>query len=283
MAPKEPKPELAAAALPAVKAAYLHLRNCGTPGRHGIIPGPAWVGIGMGIPYTSPDAEAHCNREFHQAPAWGCSCGFYAIGSLAELEQWRPVNGTAWELEVALWGRVIEHTEGYRAQRQRVLTARPPRYCDVCGAPNTPAAYLGTLPDGVVRGLCERHAIADRSAVVLAGELERTMGVPIDCAESFRTGPPPPDLGALLERLVIAVERGGLGGAGHTGPAFPREWGEFLTEAVGRYGSCQQWLIPTASPSNHFMVTVSPRADHLELRFQLNGVCHDVRLPYRTA
>jgi hypothetical protein len=62
------------------------------------------------------------------APVWGCVCGIYATLTLenadTELENWRradPYYGNvetpAYAVgEVSLWGRVIEHAVGYRAQ-----------------------------------------------------------------------------------------------------------------------------------------------------------------------
>lgn len=48
-------------------------------------------------------------------------CGFYAW----KLGQPFPWTAGTWLLEVDLYGRVVEHTRGYRAQKQRVLRISP--------------------------------------------------------------------------------------------------------------------------------------------------------------
>ena len=275
----EPEPELepAPAAIPAVKAARL----CPVA-----VPGP-WMGIGVMQGYASPDAYAVCSagggRREHagKAPAWDCSCGFYAIGDVAELQTYYGPSGDVWELEVALWGRVIEHESGYRAERQRVLKARPPRYCDVCGAPNKRAEYLAERVDGFLVGVCHQHAIADRSRLVLAGAVEELIGCPLDAPESFRTGPPPPDMAALLERIAAAVERWGGDFGGGSGPAFPKDWHR-LFEGAPTYSNMM--VVPTNNPAYPLRLEVTNRPDHLELRFiEPSGCHHLIKLPYRTA
>lgn len=56
-------------------------------------------------------------RPEHEAPAVGCSCGFYAVVDRAD------AYGTTLA-EVDLYGTVIEHEKGYRAQFQRILSVR---------------------------------------------------------------------------------------------------------------------------------------------------------------
>lgn len=60
--------------------------------------------------------EAICTVNFeHDAPMPGCSCGFYAFTTLQELVD----QGYGYQnflAEVYLWGRIIEHEKGYRAQ-----------------------------------------------------------------------------------------------------------------------------------------------------------------------
>jgi hypothetical protein len=53
----------------------------------------------------------------HHAPAWDCSCGFYAVPA-DQLHQW-PYPGLVAEVELS--GVVIEHDRGYRAEHQRVV------------------------------------------------------------------------------------------------------------------------------------------------------------------
>lgn len=80
-------------------------------------------------------ARASCSRRGrHRIPSLECSCGLYATHGLDALRHSRDpaVLGT-----VAMWGRIVEHTAGYRAelaypQRLRLV-------CFVCfwrGGPN---------------------------------------------------------------------------------------------------------------------------------------------------
>ena len=75
----------------------------------------------------------------HPAPAWGCQCGVYGLTHLHgnELEEVPRVPGRDPERGavalgvVLLWGRVIQHAHGYRAEYARPLKilkiAQPPR------------------------------------------------------------------------------------------------------------------------------------------------------------
>jgi hypothetical protein len=85
----------------------------------------------------APQAEMTCLCGYAEQPAvmgarraarWHARpepddghCGFYAW------KPGRPMSWTAgtWLLEVDLYGRVIEHEHGYRAQKQRVLRISP--------------------------------------------------------------------------------------------------------------------------------------------------------------
>lgn len=65
----------------------------------------------------------------HGAPAWGCQCGVYGLSHLEgnELEQSPRVPGRDADRVVValgvvlLWGRVIQHEHGYRAEYARPL------------------------------------------------------------------------------------------------------------------------------------------------------------------
>ncbi len=53
-----------------------------------------------------PDDDEH-----HEAPNYGCKCGFYAMKRVRDIPNGGNVYG-----RVALWGRIIEHEGGYRSQ-----------------------------------------------------------------------------------------------------------------------------------------------------------------------
>jgi hypothetical protein len=59
-------------------------------------------------------ARAHCTRRGrHPVPGLGCTCGWYAMHDREGLRRSRDpaVLGT-----VAMWGRIVEHSFGYRAE-----------------------------------------------------------------------------------------------------------------------------------------------------------------------
>ena len=73
--------------------------------------------------------RARCRSHFgRQLPNLGCGCGFYAVSHLQRL----PVAVAGFSIgavgSVAMWGRVVEHTAGYRGQ-----LAYPDRIRLVCG------------------------------------------------------------------------------------------------------------------------------------------------------
>jgi hypothetical protein len=94
----------------------------------------------------------------HKAPDIRCRCGIYASRSLDEFERPRPawppapVVGT-----VALWGTVVEHERGWRAEF--AYPARLRLVCSMCAwfepGPGTPAV-VHTF-SGRLYTLCEVH------------------------------------------------------------------------------------------------------------------------------
>jgi hypothetical protein len=65
----------------------------------------------------------------HSAPAWGCCCGVYGFASLAAKDLREPPyypgeSGSSCVSAlgaVLLWGRVVQHAHGYRAEFARPL------------------------------------------------------------------------------------------------------------------------------------------------------------------
>lgn len=93
---------------------------------------------------TMRPAEASCTRpKLHRAPFPNCTCGLHATFTPDLLRRTRDpvVVGTA-----ALWGRVIEHDHGYRAE-----FAYPQRLRLVCLLCFVRWGLLRTGPDQVVR------------------------------------------------------------------------------------------------------------------------------------
>jgi hypothetical protein len=88
-------------------------------------------------------AEATCNHgHLHQAPHLECSCGLHGTHGVEILRRTKSpaVLGT-----VSLWGRVVEHDHGYRAQY-----AYPQHLRLVCLLCFAQWALHGSRPDVVV-------------------------------------------------------------------------------------------------------------------------------------
>jgi len=64
-------------------------------------------------PVRDPARASCARRRRHPVPGLGCTCGLYATHGLDALRRSRDpaVLGT-----VALWGRIVEHAAGYRAE-----------------------------------------------------------------------------------------------------------------------------------------------------------------------
>src|SRR5690242_8713747 len=71
---------------------------------------------------------ATCARTQHDAPGARCSCGVYAAADSDELARLGRIAGAALG-QVSLWGRLVEHSRGYRAE-----AAYPTRIRLVCVA-----------------------------------------------------------------------------------------------------------------------------------------------------
>jgi hypothetical protein len=115
------------------------------------------AGTGKPWPLRRPVRAECARRRFHRVPDVDCTCGIYATISTDPLRRTRDPAALG---VVALWGRVLEHEHGYRAEYgypQRVALV-----CPLClwrwGARGS------TRPDLVVRHrggrmvpLCRAH------------------------------------------------------------------------------------------------------------------------------
>jgi len=110
--------------------------------------------------------EASCRTSrWHEAPDPACTCGLHGTHGLEVL---RKTKCPAVLGRVALWGRVIEHEHGYRAQ-----FAYPQRLrliCQFCfwmtGARRAAPAHVGWFPRDVLMPMCDEHlAVARRNDV----------------------------------------------------------------------------------------------------------------------
>lgn len=67
-------------------------------------------------------AECLClgDEGCHDAPSFGCECGIYAVKEPKQTRTWHTTAGYGKDIvvvgKVELWGRIVRHEEGYRAQ-----------------------------------------------------------------------------------------------------------------------------------------------------------------------
>ena len=149
--------------------------------------------------------RARCRSHFgRQLPNIGCGCGFYAVSRLQRLPM---AIGSSFSIgavgSVAMWGRVVEHTAGYRGQ-----LAYPDRIRLVCG--RCFFARRDGFPTrvehsdgGRVVPVCDAHATEGRSSVegMSPADLEQEVlsayavdVLPLETLHraGFLTGPMPP-------------------------------------------------------------------------------------------
>lgn len=93
--------------------------------------------------------KATCPSLRHPAPTQGCTCGIYAHKTRAAAIQHAAGVATAVVGEVAIWGRIIEHQRGYRAQYAEpkaiwlplIVAERQPPLATVTAALSRQAAF----------------------------------------------------------------------------------------------------------------------------------------------
>lgn len=178
----------------ALKAAYLDITT------EGVAFAPLNQFQGNGKDHYGPEstAECHCStngpygpysmalsfslygnfygertRLNHQRPGHDTDCGFYA---------WKyhhpfPWQTGTWLLETELYGRVIEHETGYRAEKQRVLRISP--VSDLFCEPPFTLRQSGTR----IVGRCPHHKA--KGHPVSIEKLRRLLNVEIDLNWAF--------------------------------------------------------------------------------------------------
>jgi hypothetical protein len=68
-----------------------------------------------------PFLQAADCTSAHEAPGQHCECGYWAVKTREQADAVRAAYSVPVYGRVQLWGRVIEHTEGDRAQHARIL------------------------------------------------------------------------------------------------------------------------------------------------------------------
>ncbi len=126
--------------------------------------GPSLAPIGKGRLWPRLDAAtARCWRHRrHRAPVVACTCGLYAVSDPRLLRRARSPGVVG---KVALWGRVVEHSLGWRGE-----FAYPQRLCLVChvclfqrGFEHAHPTVVIAYRDGSLWPLCERHLSTTRA------------------------------------------------------------------------------------------------------------------------
>src|SRR4051812_13449700 len=122
--------------------------------------------------------EARCPSGAHLAPSAECTCGVYAHKTRkAAIKHARMVSGAILG-EVELWGKVVEHEHGYRAQYARPRALWVPHFPD--DAPCISHA-LGRyrLPVGIYHARTGRVLGTDDLHRAVVGESLRVLPVKI--------------------------------------------------------------------------------------------------------
>jgi hypothetical protein len=137
--------------------------------------GVKFQGAGSRVLYKGDDV-ASCERDKvgffggfsflgdHEVPDPRCTCGFYAVPHKhAKVVVADYQSGAFCRLEVELFGRVIKHERGYRAQRQRVLSVAVLPQCRTIGPLQAQGGFVitfGGVGGGEVK--CSNQAVGLR-------------------------------------------------------------------------------------------------------------------------
>ncbi len=128
--------------------------------------------------------------KFHRSPEPGCTCGVHAIKDPARLA--RSGRTAAVVGRVAMWGRVIEHTKGYRAEF--AYPSRLRLVCSWCLWYGRPPAIPDRVfeREGELRPACAVHGLRPAAVGTLLAvepveqELLNGYGIELLPADSFR-------------------------------------------------------------------------------------------------
>lgn len=161
-----------------------------------------------GVQYRADDVAVHAARtsqilnidRTHPSPdpsgAQCNACGFYAYKErfLAESEY---TTRKGYLLEVELYGKVVEYSKGYRAERQRVLAVWVPRRCVECHGQADGLYYLGYDLDPICMACFLRLSVDnDRLEYVTLSEVSNQLGCEVRWLED--PGDPDKDLYEII-------------------------------------------------------------------------------------
>jgi hypothetical protein len=118
--------------------------------------------------YENP-AKAVCEELVeHEVPHKTCTCGFYAVADRMELWRlgWHTLETAT--LQVLLYGRIVEHKHGYRAEHQEVQAVEVAGRCWWCGDAATVLAKR-RRKQRYLASSCDRCAKLDVTTLERAG------------------------------------------------------------------------------------------------------------------
>ncbi len=123
-----------------------------------------------------PTGTSRCLFTAHRSPTYACRCGFHAYRRRSDATNKLDRRRNAVLLRVALYGTVVEHTSGWRAEQQDVIGVHLPSVCARrrCG---TKVTELRSERAGWV-AVCASHG-GDGSVSLEA--IRRSTGVDIVC------------------------------------------------------------------------------------------------------
>ncbi len=155
--------------------------------------------IGNFVPLFSSSDKAICGRlTGHPAPHRRCTCGFYAVSAVSELDVLGPPTPFTVVSKVLLGGTIIEHELGMRCQLQKVLSTSLPRACARCKTDEV--THLRATRAGIsinpllpVCVRCSAHrSLTLSNQVFTLDEASLRLGVPLNCDPSFVLAQSPP-------------------------------------------------------------------------------------------
>lgn len=97
----------------------------------GLLPTHRWpTSLYVVTEWIDLQAEARCtflDREHQRAckepPGFNCMCGLHVCGNLSTLMRYVLRTGLEFTALVDMWGKIVEHDEGWRAQYAKVVAA----------------------------------------------------------------------------------------------------------------------------------------------------------------
>lgn len=160
--------------------------------------GPAFSGTSFTALFSANDKAVCSKFTGHLAPYLRCTCGFYAVKNVRDLDKLGPLAPFSVLSEVSLGGTIIEHELGLRSQLQSITRVMLPESCSVCCKKKVThlRAARSYLPPAPMLPVC--HRCSRRLSVSLSrharpvSEVSKMLGVPINTVSSGVLSSAPP-------------------------------------------------------------------------------------------